>query len=129
MLAPWDSKTSDLRSRAVAVLRADSVGEKLSARAAARCLSGVVNMIAHRHGVLPMQRACADLARYEPAWRSSFGFLPTTDDGCVAEPVQMLAMVARGFLALAGVENMRAALAFWASESDPAVWSAVVGEA
>lgn len=124
MHAPWNIETSDLRSRAVAVLRPDVAGQ-MSARTAARCLSGVVNLIAQRWGVLPMHRACADLARHDAAWRTSFAQLPTDAGGHVAEPVQLLAVVARGILSLAGAENMRAALSFWASERDPAIWASV----
>lgn len=124
----WNREISDLRERAVAVMRPDCAPAAMSARQAARCLSGVVALIVRQWSVGDMQRACAELVRHEPAWRTSFGQLPTGDDGAVAEPVVLLAVVARGVLSLAGADNTRDALAFWASESDPAVWTLVTAE-
>lgn len=123
----WNVETTDLRTLAASVLHADVASPQMSARTAARCLSGIVNLVAQRWGVPVMQKACADLVRYEPAWSSSFGQLPNEGTGYVPEPVQLVAVVARGILTLAGADRMRAALSFWASENDPAVWTSVAG--
>lgn len=123
----WNIETTDLRERAAVVLRPDLAGGLLSARKAAGVLSGVVSLIARRWGVAEMQRACAELVRHEPAWRTSFGQLPTDTAGFVSEQVLMLAVVARGVLSCAGAENTRSALSFWAAECDPAVWTSVAG--
>lgn len=124
----WKSEIADLRVRARAVT-APSADVRMSARAAAACLSGVIALVSKRWSVDAMQRACADLARHEPAWESSFGRLPHGPNGAVTEPVEMIAVVARGILPLASEDSMRAALAFWASESDPAEWQRVAGVA
>lgn len=124
----YNREISDLRELAVAVMRPEAAPSGLSARIAARCLSGVVGLVALRWGTLAMQRACAELVRHDDAWASSFGKLPAGVDGRVTEPVEMIAVAARGILTLAGAQNMRAALSFWASESDPAVWTSVTGE-
>lgn len=71
-----------------------------------------------------MQRACADLARHNAAWATSLGDLPRGIDGRTRE-VWFLAAAARGVLEVAGVANTRAALAFWATEDDPAVLTVV----
>lgn len=124
----YNPQISDLRELAVAVVRDAALPTpEMSARTAARCLSGVVNLIAQRWSVSEMQLACGMLARHRAAWTTQFGQLPTGDAGDVRESVQLLAVIARGILPLAGVANMRAALAFWACESDPAVWSTVTG--
>lgn len=121
---PYNPEISDLRERALSVMRPDVVASTMSARTAARCLSGVVGLAARRYSVSAMQRACGDLARFDAAW--SHSQLPAGPDGRVSELVEMIAVVARGILPLCGVDAMRAALAFWASESDPAVWTSVV---
>lgn len=119
----WKTEISDLRNRARAVQAPSS--DRLSARAAARCLSGVVNEVVRRHGQDEMQRACADLVRYDAAWSTMFGTLPRGVEGIVPPAIHLIAVVARGILPLAGAENMRAALSFWACEDDPAVWQEI----
>ncbi len=121
----WKTEIADLRTRARAVT-APSSDVRMSARAVAACLSGVVALVARRWSVDVMQRACADIARFDAAWQTSFGSLPLVD-GRVAEAVEMIAVVARGILPLSSTDAMRAALAFWASESDPAEWQRVTG--
>lgn len=120
----WKTEISDLRNRARAVLDAPKDDLRLSARAAARCLSGVVGLVARQVSVDAMQRACADLVRCARAWETQLGFLPTVD-GKVPGAIEMIAVVARGILPLSGPEAMRDALSFWATENDPAAWQAV----
>ena len=121
----WKDDIADLRGRAADVLLSDpSANTQMSARTAAACLSGIVGLVARRWTIDVMQRTCADLARSEMSWASSLGRLPHVN-GRVSEPTQLVAVVARSILPLAGVDHLRAALAFWASEDDPAVWNAV----
>lgn len=120
----WKDDIDDLRSRAESVVRASSSEAPISARTAARCLSGICGLISRRWTVDEMQRTCAQLARYEHAWTTALGRLPHTN-GFISEPTQLVACVARGLIPLAGAEGVRAALSFWASETDPAVWQAV----
>jgi hypothetical protein len=124
----YQTQISDLRQLAAAVTRDIALPTPaMSAAMAARCLSGVVNLLAQRFGVPEMQRACGELAGFAPAWTSKLGQLPDDPSGFVREAVQVLAVVARGVLPLAGAANLRAALAFWASETDVAIWSQVAG--
>lgn len=116
-------KDADLKSRAAAVT-SPNAPQSLSARTAARCLLGVVSLIARTWDNDVMRRTCAELVRYDEAWGSSFGRLPSVN-GHVTEPMRMLSTVARGFLPLAGVDNLRAALSFWATEEDPRIWQSV----
>lgn len=120
----WKTEISDLKSRARAVVDAPTDVMRMSPRAAARCLSGVISLICRDFSVDVMQRACADLVRCDAAWETRFGTLPRSDCG-VPRAIEMLAVVARGILPLAGADSMRAALAFWASEDDPAQWQAI----
>lgn len=121
----WKTEIADLRVRANAVKGAGS-DTRLSARAAARCLSGVIYLVSTRWSVDVMQQACAELVRCDATWATNFGRLPAGVDGVVSEPTQIIAVVARGILPLSGVDGMRSALAFWASESDPAEWQRVI---
>ncbi len=98
----------------------------MSAGAAARCLFGVMRLVAARYGMEAMQSACVDLVRCDATWRTKFGVLPRGVDGRVPEPIALIASLARGVLAQAGVDATRAAIAFWGSEDDPAVWQRVV---
>jgi hypothetical protein len=116
-------KDADLKTQALAVT-SPQAPQSLSARTAARCLLGVASLIARTWDNEVMRRTFADLVRYDAAWESNFGRLPSVN-GHVSEPMRMLATVARGFLPLAGVENMRAALSFWATEDDPRIWQSV----
>lgn len=123
----WNPEISDLRELAVAVMRPEANGV-MSARTAARCLSGVAGLVARTHGVQTMQRAAGAIVRHGLAWQSSFGHLPSfPGDVNAASAVEMIAVVARGILPIAGVDNMRAALSFWACETDPTIWASVTG--
>lgn len=111
-----------LRARAAAVSdganAARDTGMLLTAREAARCLAGVVQFVSLQHGVAVMQRACANLAASDDAWRSRA-------DGAVGEAQWTIAVVARGISDLCRPNALASALAFWASERDPAEWSRV----
>lgn len=120
----WKDDIDDLRDRAQSVTTEPTDQVSMSARTAAACLSGIVGLIARRWTIDVMQRTCAELARHQIAWESSLGRLPVVN-GIVSEPMQLVAVVARSILPLAGVANLRAALSFWASEDDPAVWNTV----
>ncbi len=124
--ATWKTDITDLmdRARAVTDAPANDTGT-MSARTAAACLSGIVGLVSRRFGVDAMQRTCAELVRYQTAWSTSFGLLPIGHDGVVGESVQLIAVVARSLLPLAGPKNLRDALAFWAIETDPAVWNQI----
>lgn len=131
-IAHWKTDISDLRNRASAVIDAPSDQMRMSARTVARCLSGVIGLVARRWSVDTMQRACAGIARHEPAWQTAFGALPREltceNTGSVHPATEMIAVVACGILPLTTPEAMRAALSFWATESDVAVWRAVVAD-
>lgn len=121
----WKDAIDDLRSRAQSVTSAPADGTgSMSPRTAAACLSGIVGLIARRWTTDEMQRTCADLVRFDPAWATSFGRLPHKN-GIVSEQIMLVAVVARSLFPLAGAENLRAALAFWASEDDPAAWQSI----
>lgn len=123
----WKDEIDDLRSRAVGVLDAPATAEKLTARTCARCLVGIASLISRRWTVDEMQRTCAELVRFDDAWATSFGRLPLERNGLPSEPMQLLTVVARALLPLAGADNVRAALSFWATESDPGVWTSLAG--
>jgi hypothetical protein len=113
---------SQLRQRALDVTSAPAVRRgEMSAREAAAALTGVISWIVRSSSIDTMQAAVAELVRFEPAWRTSFGCLPSVN-GAVDSNVSMIAIVARGLLELAGPTNLRAALAFWACERDVAIW-------
>lgn len=125
----WKTEISDLRARAVAVDDHSGEPSMLTARTAARCLFGVVHLVASRYGTDLMQRSCADLARATEAWTSRLAILPRAADGNVPEPIMLVAAVARGVLPIAGAENLRAALSFWACEDDATVMQRVAAGA
>jgi hypothetical protein len=99
-----------------------SMPTQMTARTAAQCLSGVIALVCRRFSVDDMQRACADLVRWSRGWETSLGELPRDYRGRVPEQIELIAVVARGLYSLAGVENLQAALSFWATETDPVVW-------
>ena len=91
-------------------------GLTLSARGVARGLWPYIYAASTRHGEDEMRRACAFLAG-------------TTPDGWGAAETTLeisLASTAAAILRESTLENVRAALAFWASETDPAEWQAVI---
>lgn len=119
----WKHTIDDLRSQAAAVIAAPAAdGGSVSARQAAAILAGICGFVARRSSVDAMQQACATLARMKVM---DFGKLPTGFDGRVAEEISLIASVARSVRSLAGDDAVRAALAFWASEDDPAIWNQV----
>jgi hypothetical protein len=120
----WKTDIADLRARAQAVMTSSSE-TATSARAAAQVLSGIVGLVVRRFGIDVMQRTCADLVRHDAAWRTKLGSLPAGMDGRISEATQLIAVVGRGLFPLAGADNVRAAMSFWASEDDPAVWNQV----
>jgi len=123
--AYWKDDIDDLKSRALPVLEQTSdAPARMSARQAAAVLSGIVGHIARTRTLDHAQRACAELVRFEPVWATSFGRLPHRN-GYISEDVALVATVARSLLPLAGVDALRAALSFWATEDDPAAWQRV----
>lgn len=121
----WKTQTADLRARATDVT--SGAESRMSARTAARCLSGVVAHVVRMSSTETMQRACADLVRFDAAWSTSFRQMPPAVRSDVDQALALIAVVARGMLDLAGTDAMRAALSFWATEEDPSVWQAVTG--
>lgn len=121
------SANADLHARAqlVTMLTSYEAQVGLSARQVARCMSGVVALIARQVGAYAMQRACAELVRDPRAWATGLCELPRRPDGQVDLSIDQLAAVARGLLAVCSEDTMKSALAFWAIESDPAVWQRV----
>lgn len=120
------TSTSDnlhhLRSLAAAVHAAEvpmPVPRPMSARAAAQCLSGVARLLGLQYGTEEMRRALAELASFAPAWETSLRALPMSRHGA-SQITADAAVLVRGVLALAGPANTRAALAFWACETDAA---------
>lgn len=120
----WRNDIEDLRARAHDVLT-HTTPQAIHARSVAQCLSGVVGLVSRRFSLEVAQSACAELARHERSWETTLGDLPRGVDGRVSEPIVMLAAVARGLYPLAGTDGVRAALAFWACERDPAVWASL----
>lgn len=116
----WKTSIDDLRAQASAVMGTPT--GTVSARQAAAILAGICSLIARRWSQDEMQRTCAELARLE---KLDFGVLPAGVDGKISEPMSLLAVVARSIRPLAGEANLRAALSFWATEDDPAVWNQI----
>lgn len=122
----WKEEVDDLLALASDVVVSPQVRTGLlNAAEAAHALSGAMSWVQRSYGVDRMQRAAATLARFAPAWSSSLGRLPSTN-GKVEIEIALLAVVARSILDLAGPANLRAALAFWATESDVHVWRSLV---
>lgn len=119
--------TEDLRAMSADVVGSvASAPSCLSARDAARALCGLAGWIANQRGVAGMQRAMAELARYEHAW-SSKGPLRALPhhNGRVDESVVCIAAAASTLVPFFGAGALRSAMAFWAVESDPSVWQLV----
>lgn len=127
MTPHWKNRIDDLLAHAVDVRRADIVTPAMSARAVARCLSGVVHLIAGSVGIAAMQESCAEIVRSAKAWRTGLRELPRAHDGMVRDPVKLLGVVAAGFLPVAGEHAVRSALAFWATEDDVEAMRQVAG--
>jgi len=111
-----------LRTLAAPVSQPQPGAATLGPKGAACALSGVVRLVATKHGLEAMRRSCAKLALLgtPPG--------PAPGEG-IGEPTEVLAAAADGVAAVAGRANARAALAFWACETDPAVWRDVAAAA
>lgn len=118
----------DLRSRAENVLSSSAGAPSINTRAAARVLHGIIRVVAMRTSVDQMQRTCAALVRHELAWTTRLSDLPH-EHGAVSDATQLIAAVAAALIPLAGVQGVRDALSFWATEDDPSVWAAVASGA
>ncbi len=96
-------------------------GARLSARGAARRLWPSIYAASTRYSEGEMRTACAILAASHPsAWPDARSSAPgTVLDVC-------LASTARWLLRFSSEENVQAALAFWATETDAAEWQAVI---
>ncbi len=91
-------------------------GTRLSARGVARRLWPYIYAASTRHSESEMRTACAFLAATHPsAWLEAKTALEVA-----------LASTAAELLRDSSQENVQAALAFWAAETDPAVWQAVI---
>jgi|SRR6185295_2824287 len=119
MLTFTSAELNHLRSLAAAVHETAGDIAPLTARAVAQCLSGAVRLLGMQYGLDQMRKACAAIVVHESAWSTSLCSLPG------GTPVMALATIARGILALAGPANMRAALAFWACETDAATMARI----
>lgn len=99
-----------------------------SARDAARAIAGLVSWVANRVGVVRMQEVMAELARHVDAWRPGnfMRDLPTGYNGMVDEHVALVAVVTSSLVHAYTPASLRSAMAFWATERDPAQWQLVV---
>jgi len=123
----WKGDITDLRSCAEAVMTSPATASApMSARNAARVLHGVMSHISRRWSVDEMQRACAELVRHNDAWVSNFTYLPHEPGEAASEPVQLVAVVCRGLTGITSPSDLRAALSFWATETDRSVWAELV---
>jgi hypothetical protein len=52
--------------------------------------------------------------------------LPTQYNGAVDENIVLVAVIVSSLERAFGAQNLRSAMAFWATERDPATWQAVV---
>lgn len=115
----------DIRRRAQAVTGTPHVAASMSALQAARCLLGIVNIMAEIYGTNRMQAACFTLAKFDASWFTRFRVLPSDNNGQTLEPERFLAHASRGILLTAGADNLRSAMSFWAVERDAAVFQQV----
>jgi hypothetical protein len=99
-----------------------------NARDAARALAGLAGWVANRTSVVRMQECMSALVRHPGAWRHGAVMrdLPVQYNGLVDEHVALVAVVASSLAPAFGVVNLRSAMAFWATERDPAAWQALV---
>lgn len=110
---------NDLRRRAAPVTD-DQPEQTLGPRGVARALSGIVRLVANQYGHRRMREACANLALLRVSWKDWARIDPAS---------QTMVAVAEGLVAVSSYEDARAALAFWACETDPAVWRDVAAAA
>lgn len=108
----------------------DYPGEaRMSALDAAQALAGPAAWIGRFRGPVRMREVMAELVRHTEAWRAvprPFGNLPLLVCGRVDADVLLLACFASGLVKAYGLEHLRAAMAYWAIEADPASWQRVV---
>lgn len=97
--------------------------ETMTARQAARVLTGIAAWITQRSrgGAEQMRHAFYTLAAHDKAWTSEFKHLPNAG-GVVDEHVVLLAVLCSSMIPDFGLRNVRSAVAFWATETDPSVW-------
>lgn len=97
-----------------------------TARDAARALVGVAGWVSRKTSLVAMRNAMAALALYEPAWApsSTLRALPVVNGYC-DDHVVLIASVASTLVPFFGGKALRAAMAFWATEDDTAVWQAI----
>lgn len=97
----------------------------LTARQAARVLTGVAGWLSHGHGgAAGMRETFAELASHADSWlpERPFRSLPLRYDGKVSAELALLASVCSGMVADFGLRALRSAVAFWATETDPQIW-------
>lgn len=97
-----------------------------TARDATRALVGVAGWVSRKTSLPVMRRAMGTLALYAPAWDpiSPLRALPVVNGYC-DEHVVLIASVASTLVPFFGASSIRAAMAFWATEDDAAVWQAI----
>lgn len=122
----WKTQAADLHRLAQSVHDVPVGTERMSARTCARCLSGIVSLVSRRWSVDLMQATCAELVRHDDAWGTTMVSLPVGERGESTEATQLIAVVARALIPVAGAANVRAALSFWATEDSPTAWTAIV---
>lgn len=100
----------------------------LSAREAARNLSGLASWVANRQSMDAMQEAMSRLAIHGAAWKGPVYLcdLPVEIDGRVDPTIAMIAVVCSGMIHTFGAQNLRSAVAFWATSRDAASWRKVI---
>lgn len=129
-MSMWkNGEMDDLLARAADVAAAPAARRDcMSASEAACALAGIVAHISTTRGHAELQRAAAQLARSEHAWATALRDAPTRQ-GLADESSALLMVVCRGLVEMAGVDHLRAALSWWATESDPAVWRQILSGA
>lgn len=100
----------------------------LTARMAARVLTGVAAWLSRARvgGIDAMRDRFFEIASHAPAWSSEHPLLALPNErGIVNTDVVLIAAVASGMISDFGLANVRAACAFWATETDPQIWATV----
>lgn len=100
----------------------------MTARQAARVLTGLAAwMTRRRHGGSEgMRQVFYALVTHAPAWEGPlFTKLPTSDGRRVDEDIVLLGVMCSSLVPDFGLANVKAAVAFWATETDPEIWKTV----
>jgi hypothetical protein len=125
----WKNDIPDVRSLATSVspgfIARVPIG-MLNANDTAAAIAGAMAYVATRFGFDAMQRSCVEIVRCKAAWSTSFGVMPIDETGRTPEAIALIAGLCRGLLPMAGASNMKAALSFWACESDFHVLASVL---